>query len=185
MITQEMLLEMASSRDENGRRVLRPPTFDRRDPTGYYQRTIEHRRDKASYNSHWEGVYAHLENITPKREPRRERGTRAGAEGGKSGGKGKASEGEGGKGTPTPKARPTREGAGGRETPVCFDFQKGNCTRGDACKFTHVTTPPPQRDSAGALTPPGPPGGLQVRSQYCPTATLPKDWAKLARQHAP
>ena len=56
MVTQELLLEMAASRDEDGNRVLRPPTFDRTDPNGYYQRTIERRREKASYNANWEST---------------------------------------------------------------------------------------------------------------------------------
>ena len=36
VVTEEMLLEMAASRDEHGQRLLRPPTFDKDDPEGHY-----------------------------------------------------------------------------------------------------------------------------------------------------
>merc|ERR1719510_770701 len=29
------------------------------------------------------------------------------------------------------------DGGGGRGRGVCFDFQKGQCTRGESCRFSH------------------------------------------------
>uniref|UniRef100_A0A7S3AVW2 Uncharacterized protein n=1 Tax=Haptolina ericina TaxID=156174 RepID=A0A7S3AVW2_9EUKA len=33
---------------------------------------------------------------------------------------------------------PRKEGGGGRPKGVCYDFQKGVCSRGDDCRFSHV-----------------------------------------------
>lgn len=55
--------------------------------------------------------------------------------GGKGGGKGGKGGGEGVKGG----------GKGGKSSGVCFDFQKGRCTRGTSCRFAH------EMEGAGAM----------------------------------
>merc|ERR1719148_2844 len=51
-------------------------------------------------------------------------------------------------------------GGGGGGRGICFDFQKGQCTRGEACRFSHASNGgPPPPGAYGAPQPNFPQGG--------------------------